>query len=198
MSPLLVVGGSVAGVRVATAVREAGFSGSVTVLDREAGLPYDKPGLSKRSLADGGLPAELPGHITFDQIDVDHVPGAEATRLDLTGGTVETNLGPGALRPPGDRDRLAAARACAAGRALARWPNPRYGREMRLEHWTSAREQATYAARPLADETSVPDSGCALLPYVWSDQYAHRLQLLGDRTSRRPTWSPCPVSIPAG
>ncbi|WP_199435251.1 NAD(P)/FAD-dependent oxidoreductase [Qaidamihabitans albus] len=338
---VLVVGGSVAGVRVATALREAGYAGQVTVLDREPGPPYDKPSLSKETLTDGTAPPALPGHVTLEEIAVEHRPGVEATSLDLAGSTVETSAGPVAfdrlvvatgsqprgfpllddlanvhvLRTARDAARLGNAwvrpgsrvtvlgggfigcevaagarkngldvtvveatptilarsltreeaermtalhraagvkvltdspvadadvetdpapgrvralvlgdgtrvetdlvlvgigsvpvvdwlgtsglevagglrgdgrlRVSGDGRVLAvgdvvRWPNARYGREMRLEHWTSAREQAAYVARLIVDDPKVRDSDCGLLPYVWSDQHGHRLQLVGD------------------
>lgn len=63
---------------------------------------------------------------------------------------------------------------------LAEWDNPRFGRRMRVEHWTNTVEQAAAAARNicnvLAGEKPVPYDG---IPYFWSDQYGHRLQLAG-------------------
>ncbi len=58
---------------------------------------------------------------------------------------------------------------------VARWHNPRYGEPMRMEHWTSAGEQATALASTL---TGTPTS-CTVLPYVWSDQFGKRLQIFG-------------------
>lgn len=62
----------------------------------------------------------------------------------------------------------------AAGDA-ARWYNPLFEREMRLEHWSSAAEQGAIAARNAlgASET------CATVPYFWSDWYGVRIQFLG-------------------
>jgi NADPH-dependent 2,4-dienoyl-CoA reductase/sulfur reductase-like enzyme len=58
---------------------------------------------------------------------------------------------------------------------VARWHNPHYDRPMRMEHWTSAGEQATALAGTL---TGTP-TPCAVLPYVWSDQFGRRLQIFG-------------------
>ena len=58
---------------------------------------------------------------------------------------------------------------------VACWHNPRYDRPMRMEHWTSAGEQATALAATL---TGTP-TPCAVLPYVWSDQFGRRLQIFG-------------------
>jgi NADPH-dependent 2,4-dienoyl-CoA reductase/sulfur reductase-like enzyme len=58
---------------------------------------------------------------------------------------------------------------------VARWHNGHYGKTMRMEHWTSAGEQATALSATL---TGTP-TRCSLLPYVWSDQFGHRLQIFG-------------------
>jgi len=58
---------------------------------------------------------------------------------------------------------------------VARWHHPRYDRSVRMEHWTSAGEQATALAATL---TGTP-TPCTLLPYVWSDQFGRRLQIFG-------------------
>lgn len=60
---------------------------------------------------------------------------------------------------------------------VASWYNPLYERRMRVEHWTNAIEQGTYAARRLMGVHD-PD-GFASAPYFWSDQYGMRLQSIG-------------------
>lgn len=62
MRRVAIVGASLAGVHAAEALRERGFDGEVTLVDREASLPYDKPPLSKDALLDGDLDGELPLH----------------------------------------------------------------------------------------------------------------------------------------
>jgi 3-phenylpropionate/trans-cinnamate dioxygenase ferredoxin reductase subunit len=60
---------------------------------------------------------------------------------------------------------------------VCRWQHPTLGRPVRIEHWTNAVEHAATAARTL---TSGPvGEGHAPVPYVWSDQYDHKLQLVG-------------------
>ena len=68
--------------------------------------------------------------------------------------------------------------AVVAAGDVARWHNPRYGRLMRVEHWTNAVEQAEYAADTLLKG---PDGrpGYAPVPYFWSDQYNMHLQVAG-------------------
>jgi NADPH-dependent 2,4-dienoyl-CoA reductase/sulfur reductase-like enzyme len=61
---------------------------------------------------------------------------------------------------------------------VARWFNPRYGRHMRLEHWTNTGAMASVAARRLlhgAEATTAHDH----VPYFWSDQYKVKIQLAG-------------------
>ena len=67
----------------------------------------------------------------------------------------------------------------AAGDVL-RWPNPLFGEEMRVEHWTNAAEQGAMAARNLlAEARGEPGEAYAPVPFFWSDQFDHRLQFLG-------------------
>lgn len=63
---------------------------------------------------------------------------------------------------------------------VARWPNPRYGEEMRVEHWTNAAEQGALAAH---NALTVAAGGAGVpydpVPFFWSDQYDARIQFLG-------------------
>jgi NADPH-dependent 2,4-dienoyl-CoA reductase/sulfur reductase-like enzyme len=60
---------------------------------------------------------------------------------------------------------------------VARWPNPLFGEEMRLEHWTNAVEQGTHVAQNLlAGDAAEP---FAPVPYFWSDQYSVKIQFVG-------------------
>lgn len=52
----LIVGGGQAGARAASALREAGFEGSIRILGEEAHLPYERPKLSKAMLLDPATP----------------------------------------------------------------------------------------------------------------------------------------------
>ncbi len=64
---------------------------------------------------------------------------------------------------------------------LASWYNSVFDRRMRVEHWTNTVEQAVVVARNiLAGDDPSPYAG---IPYFWSDQYGHRLQLAGLATS---------------
>ena len=79
-----------------------------------------------------------------------------------------------------DETCLAAPGIVAAG-DVARWPNHRFGEVRRVEHWDNAIRQAKHAARRLLAEEG---SAAAVEPYrpvpwVWSDQYGRKLQLVG-------------------
>jgi 3-phenylpropionate/trans-cinnamate dioxygenase ferredoxin reductase subunit len=68
---------------------------------------------------------------------------------------------------------------------VARWPNGRFGEEMRVEHWTNANEQGALAAKNLLVTGGADGSGTGVaeayepVPFFWSDQYGSRLQYLG-------------------
>jgi 3-phenylpropionate/trans-cinnamate dioxygenase ferredoxin reductase subunit len=63
---------------------------------------------------------------------------------------------------------------------VARCPNPFTGRHTRIEHWSSATEQARTAARTLL--TGVSAEAPLTPPYFWSDQYQVRIQVAGHVT----------------
>jgi NADPH-dependent 2,4-dienoyl-CoA reductase/sulfur reductase-like enzyme len=58
---------------------------------------------------------------------------------------------------------------------VARWSHPRYGEDIRVEHWSNAVESAGVVAAGLTGTPAVHDS----VPYVWSDQLGSRLQVYG-------------------
>lgn len=58
---------------------------------------------------------------------------------------------------------------------VARWPHALYGHSMRIEHWSNANEHASIVAATLLGRP-VP---APQVPYVWSDQYGHRIQIIG-------------------
>ena len=63
---------------------------------------------------------------------------------------------------------------------LASWHNPRFGQRMRVEHWTNTVEQSTAVARNIVNAFAGDAPGAySGIPYFWSDQYGHRLQLVG-------------------
>ena len=73
-----------------------------------------------------------------------------------------------------DETCLAVDGVTAAG-DIARWPNPRFGEVMRVEHWENAQEQGAHAARRLLGHVEP----YAPVPWFWSDQYDRKIQLAG-------------------
>ncbi len=61
---------------------------------------------------------------------------------------------------------------------VARWYNPRYGRHMRVEHWTNAVGQGVAAARNLLAGTTGA-SNYHPVPTFWSDQHGVKIQFAG-------------------
>jgi NADPH-dependent 2,4-dienoyl-CoA reductase/sulfur reductase-like enzyme len=53
--------------------------------------------------------------------------------------------------------------------------HPLYGAELRIEHWTNAGELGALAAATIVGAAAPAPQ----LPYVWSDQYGRRLQIIG-------------------
>lgn len=91
---LVVVGGSLAGLRAVEAARKAGFEGTITLIGAERHLPYDRPPLSKEFLdaTDPDVPAPIPffrnDDVFADELRVELVLGAPATGLDVERKTV--------------------------------------------------------------------------------------------------------------
>jgi len=62
---------------------------------------------------------------------------------------------------------------------VARWPDVKLAKKVRAEHWTNAAEQGATAARSLlAGRRSAEPF--VTVPYIWSDQYDVKIQVLGD------------------
>jgi NADPH-dependent 2,4-dienoyl-CoA reductase/sulfur reductase-like enzyme len=79
---IVIVGGSLAGLRAAEALRHLGHDGPVMVVGAEAHMPYDRPPLSKQVLSSKVTPdaTALP---VDDTLDIEWVLGTEATGLLL-------------------------------------------------------------------------------------------------------------------
>jgi 3-phenylpropionate/trans-cinnamate dioxygenase ferredoxin reductase subunit len=60
---------------------------------------------------------------------------------------------------------------------VARWHNPTFGEEMRVEHWTNASEQAAFVARAILEGAA--SGGFAAVPFVWSEQHGVRIEIAG-------------------
>ncbi|MFC0529076.1 NAD(P)/FAD-dependent oxidoreductase [Phytohabitans kaempferiae] len=91
---ILVVGGSAAGLSTAEALRRFGFDGALTVLEAEAGGPYDRPPLSKQVLDGSWAPARaalFPAE-RLARIGFRHLTGVRAVSLDRRRRVVRTDV----------------------------------------------------------------------------------------------------------
>lgn len=93
---IVIVGASVAGVRVARALRARGSTDQLLILGDEVELPYDKPALSKGVLAGRAVKNDnrLLEAAEAESLGVRLMLGRRATKLDLRTNTVETSAGP--------------------------------------------------------------------------------------------------------
>ena len=77
---IVIVGASLAGLRAAEALRDEGFTGSLTLIGDEVHEPYDRPPLSKQVLK-GWVPAGNTKLPRMRAIDADWRLGVAATGL---------------------------------------------------------------------------------------------------------------------
>jgi NADPH-dependent 2,4-dienoyl-CoA reductase/sulfur reductase-like enzyme len=89
---IVVVGGSLAGLRAAEVLRAEGFGGTVVVVGDELHLPYDRPPLSKQVLA-GTQPPEAAALPLADDLDLTWELGVRATGLSVGDRRVELGDG---------------------------------------------------------------------------------------------------------
>jgi 3-phenylpropionate/trans-cinnamate dioxygenase ferredoxin reductase subunit len=73
---------------------------------------------------------------------------------------------------------LTAAPGVVAAGDLVKWPNQLTGEFLHVEHRTNAAEQGEHAARSLLAGDG-PRSAFTPVPYFWSDQYGHKIQVIG-------------------
>ena len=78
---IVIVGASLTGLRAAEALRDEGFTGSLTIIGDEIHEPYDRPPLSKQVLK-GWVPAENTKLPRLREVDADWRLGVAATGLD--------------------------------------------------------------------------------------------------------------------
>jgi NADPH-dependent 2,4-dienoyl-CoA reductase/sulfur reductase-like enzyme len=82
-APVVIVGGSLAGLRSAEGLRKAGYAGPIKVIGNEPYLPYNRPPLSKELLSGTGEIDEIYFPIKESVSDVEWVLGLAATSLDI-------------------------------------------------------------------------------------------------------------------
>jgi 3-phenylpropionate/trans-cinnamate dioxygenase ferredoxin reductase subunit len=190
---LLVVGGGFIGMEVAATARRLGLEVSVVeplavplgrvlgeltgraceALHRDNGVLFHL-GVGIESVSEEGSQSTLRAVLSDGsvlQADVAVVGiGASPNVGWLEGSGLE--VGPSGVAC--DASLLAAPRVAVAG-DVARFPYGPRGVPVRLEHRTNAAEQGEHAARSLLSGPSAFET----VPYVWSDQYSTKIQLLG-------------------
>src|ERR1700693_4520952 len=82
MKRVVVVGGSLSGIRTAESLRRQGFDGQLTVVGAERHLPYQRPPLSKQFLAGSWDESQLQLRVDYS-LDIQMRLGTSATELDL-------------------------------------------------------------------------------------------------------------------
>lgn len=87
---VVVVGGSLAGLRAVETLRSGGFDGRISLIGDEAHLPYDRPPLSKRLLSGEWEPDRIALRKSddMDSLDVTWRLGVPAVGLDVGRGVV--------------------------------------------------------------------------------------------------------------
>ncbi|MHC5909228.1 NAD(P)/FAD-dependent oxidoreductase, partial [Streptomyces sp. S6] len=89
---VVVVGAGMAGVQTAVALREQGFTGTVTVIGAEPHQPYDRPPLSKAVLL--GKTDGSAFDIDFTALGIDLLLGREALAVHPGEHVLDTDAGP--------------------------------------------------------------------------------------------------------
>ncbi|MDQ7774892.1 MAG: FAD-dependent oxidoreductase [Paracoccus aminovorans] len=94
MDSMVIIGAGECGTRAAFALREAGWTGPVTLIGAEPGLPYERPPLSKPQ---GGAVQRQPicGADALAQAGIRYLPGSVATALEPDAARVRLGDGSG-------------------------------------------------------------------------------------------------------
>ncbi len=189
----VVVGGGFIGSEVASAARKRGVD--VTIVEA-ADLPLVHAVGHQMAEVCAGLHAqhgtELRCGVGVSALEgdgqVEQVVLSDGTRLDAdlvvvgigaeptTGWLAESGLDLNDGVICDEHLRTSATGVYAAG-DIARWHNPLFDQQMRLEHWTSAAEQGAAAARNALEPSEA--TPYATVPYFWSDWYTDKLQMVG-------------------
>ncbi len=190
---LVVVGAGFIGAEVAATASAAGHE--VTIIEA-ASVPLrrglgDHVGAICGSLhADHGV--ELRLDTTVESVEIDARGRVEGVRLD-DGDALEADLvlvgigvvpntewldGSGLAVDDGIvcNEFCEAAPGIYAAGDVARWHHRLFDEAVRVEHWENAVDQGTYVAGRMTGQTDEP---FAPVPWFWSDQYGHKLQLAG-------------------
>ena len=96
---VVIVGAGQGGLQAAASLRAEGFTGPVTLIGDEPGLPYQRPPLSKAYMKDGDASRlALKPESFFAQSDIDYRPATIVAAIDRAAG--EVVLAGGAYNTP--------------------------------------------------------------------------------------------------
>ncbi|MFP5022703.1 NAD(P)/FAD-dependent oxidoreductase [Pseudonocardia phyllosphaerae] len=191
-SSLLVVGAGFVGAEVASTATAAGIP--VTVLEA-APVPLARAlgaqvgALAARLMTEGGVDLRCNARITAlsgtgaesadgSTVTADVVVAGIGTRLDL-GWLDGTGVDLSGGIPCDTRGRVEGLDGVWAVGDAAAWTDPVHGDRPRHEHWTSATDQAAAVARDIAGDVAGAGLPPQAVPYVWSDQFGLKIQLIG-------------------
>ena len=91
---IVIIGASHGGVQLAVSLREAGFSGAITLVSNEAHTPYHRPPLSKTFMKDAKAEAQiLRAKEYYSDHNIELLKRRSATTLDVENATVELDDG---------------------------------------------------------------------------------------------------------
>lgn len=109
---MVIVGAGECGARAAMALREGGYAGAITLIGDEPHLPYERPPLSKATMALDGDAAikAIASHERLIEAGIRHMPSTRAVAIDRAAETLELD----------DGERLAYARLLLATGASPR------------------------------------------------------------------------------
>ena len=193
---VLVLGGGFIGAEVAAAARNRRLEVDLVEIlpaPMSAGLGFEVGALLAKMHADNGVRVRcgvtvtrVSGGQTVEQVEL-----SDGTVLDVDVVIVGLGVTPATEWLVGSGLSLDNGVTCdaglrAEGRAdvyavgdVARWAHPLFERSMRSEPWTNANEHADVVASGIVGEPRVAQA----VPYVWSDQYGHKIQLVGRPTA---------------
>ncbi|SDC47468.1 3-phenylpropionate/trans-cinnamate dioxygenase ferredoxin reductase subunit/p-cumate 2,3-dioxygenase ferredoxin reductase subunit [Paraburkholderia lycopersici] len=94
-APYVIVGGGIAGVSAAEALRDCGFDGRIVLINEESTAPYDRPPLSKDVLRSSDLPQNiwLRNDAFYASRGIEVRTGVGAVAIDAVGKTVKLSDG---------------------------------------------------------------------------------------------------------
>jgi 3-phenylpropionate/trans-cinnamate dioxygenase ferredoxin reductase subunit len=193
----LVLGGSFIGSEVASSLAQLGLGVTMVfpegrlleliVPEELSALLYAKYGANGVRILSGTKPVRLEGDERVRQAVLD---SGETLAVDLVvmgvGIRLNTELARDAGLGLGERDavivdetlRTSDPNIYAAG-DIAAWPDPTFGKRLRVEHWDVARRQGLRAGRNMAGEEKPYTS----LPYFFSDLFDFSFEVWGDLTA---------------